>query len=98
MADEPEVTKNATAAASAAAAAAVAAVEAAKMAASTGTAVAVLSTNVEFIKQEITTIKTLLENKYVTKEGFEPVRRIVYGLVGAFLLAIVGAIIQIVIK
>ena len=39
-----------------------------------------------------------LEEKYVSKDTFEPIRKLVYGLVGAILLGVVGAILALVFK
>ena len=38
----------------------------------------------------------LLDNRYVEKEEFIPVKNVVYGLVGLFLTGLVGAIISLV--
>ena len=54
--------------------------------------------DVESIKADVGEIKTKLENHYVSVEQFEPVRRIVYGVVGMFGLALVGAIVTLVLK
>lgn len=39
-----------------------------------------------------------VKNEYVTKEDFKPVKKIVYGLVGASLLAVLGSIFALVIR
>lgn len=57
-------------------------------------------TTLEYIKRDIGEIKaTLKENdtKYVSQKEFDPVRRIVYGLVSLILVAVVGAVVAIVI-
>lgn len=49
----------------------------------------------------ITKIDSLIEkvdNKYVTKESFEPVKKIVYGIVALVLTAIIGALISLVLR
>jgi subtilase family serine protease len=54
--------------------------------------------DVEFIKIEITEIKKKLDSIYVTQDEFDPVRKIVYGVVSLILVAVVGAIIALVIR
>lgn len=49
------------------------------------------------ITQDITEIKSILNANYVTRDAFEPVRLLVYGLTGVLLLAIVGALAKLVI-
>ncbi len=52
----------------------------------------------DFIKKDIDEIKRKLDSNYVTKDQFEPVKKIVYGLVSLILIAVVGAIVALVIK
>lgn len=68
------------------------------------TKVAVILNDVTHIREEIGDIKTELhdqreENRkdLVRKEEFEPVKKIVYGLVGLILVAVVGAIVALVV-
>jgi len=60
-------------------------------------ALAVIQTDVSYIKKELDDIKELVKEKYVTKEEFEPIKKIVYGLVSLILLGVAGAILKIVI-
>ena len=46
------------------------------------------------LKQEV---KQLKEAKYIRREEFEPVQRLVYGMVGIILIAFLGAVIALVI-
>ena len=62
------------------------------------TSLAVILNEVGFIKCEIREIKDKLEAHYVTQDQFEPIKRIVYGLVSVILLSVVGAILALVIK
>ena len=39
-----------------------------------------------------------MDNRYVSKDSFSPIQKIVYGLVGAVLLGVVGAIMALIIK
>lgn len=56
-----------------------------------GELLAVLGSDVQYIKEDIRTIKTSLNQTYVTKNEFEPIKKVVYGLVGIILTAVVGA-------
>lgn len=59
---------------------------------------ALLRKDISYIQKDISEINTKLDNKYVTVETFEPIKRIVYGLVGLILIAVVGAILALIIK
>ena len=59
---------------------------------------AVIQNDISYIKQEVSEIKNLITDKYVTLEMFEPVRRIVYGIVGIVLMAVIGALIALVVN
>jgi hypothetical protein len=48
--------------------------------------------------KDISDIKKSLDEKYVTKEKFEPIKNLVYGAVGLILVAVVGAILALIIK
>lgn len=60
--------------------------------------IAGLTKDIEFIKTEVVEIKEKLEKNYVTEDEFDPIRKIVYGLVGLILVAVVGALVTLVIK
>jgi hypothetical protein len=62
------------------------------------TTIAVVLTKLENIEQDISSINKKLENNYVTKDRFEPIKSVVYGLVSLILVAVTGAIISLVIK
>lgn len=49
-----------------------------------------------YIKADIAEIKGKLDNKFVTREAFEPIKLIVFGLVGLILTSVVGAIVALV--
>lgn len=53
--------------------------------------------DVEYIKKEVGEISGLLKNDYVTRSDFEPVRKIVYGMVGVILITVVGAVLALVV-
>jgi thiosulfate reductase cytochrome b subunit len=50
--------------------------------------------DIEEIKTSIHDLVTKIDDTYVTKEEFKPTQRIVYGMVGAILMAVLGALIQ----
>ena len=50
------------------------------------------------LSEEAKLIKEKLEKKYVSQEQFDPVKRIVYGMVTVVLVSIVGSVIALVIK
>lgn len=54
--------------------------------------------DVEQIKKDITEIKLLITQNYVRREEFNPVQKIVYGLVSVILMAVLGAMIALVIR
>lgn len=58
---------------------------------------AVIANDISRIKTDITEIKERLDEKYVTKDEFEPVKKLVYGIVGLILTAVIGALLGLVI-
>jgi hypothetical protein len=76
-------------------------VEAAKLAANTvkegNSNYLVMQNDIGHIKVDVTDIKGRLEGHYVVKEEFDPVKKIVYGLVSIILFAVVGAIVALVV-
>jgi len=50
----------------------------------------------ENVRIDLTNLRTEIATKYVTKDEFKPVRMVVYGMVGALLLAVVAAIVGLV--
>jgi hypothetical protein len=59
---------------------------------------ATLKTDLEYIKRDISEIKSTLKSDYVTRDEFSPIKSIVYGLVGIVLTAVVGALVALVVK
>lgn len=57
-----------------------------------------VSVKLDWIQKDITEIKEKLERDYVTRQEFNPVKNVVYGMVGTMLLAVLGAIVALVIK
>lgn len=49
------------------------------------------------IKQTLEKLSTNLEANYVRKEEFQPVKQLVYGLVGLILTSVIGALLALVV-
>jgi hypothetical protein len=58
---------------------------------------AIVAKDIEFIKYEVTEIKHKIEGNFVTKEEFEPIKKIVYGIISLILTAVVGGLISLVV-
>lgn len=58
---------------------------------------AVLQTDMNYIKEKLNDIDTKVSSGYVTKEEFEPIKKIVYGMVSIILTAVIGAIVVLVV-
>lgn len=67
------------------------------LASAASTAQALVNLDIGYIKTDIGVIKKLLEDKYVTKEAFNPVKIITYGMTGIALVGVVGAVVSMVI-
>ena len=61
------------------------------------TKLAVIQTDLTYIKEKLNAVDNKVSSHYVSKEEFEPIKRIVYGLVSLILVAVVGALIAIVV-
>lgn len=61
------------------------------------TTIALMAQDIKYIKEDVTEIKLKLEKDYVTREEFEPIKKVVYGLIGLILVAVVSALIGLVI-
>lgn len=70
---------------------------AAETAAKVAESVLVFGNDLGYIKNDIKEIKDLLSTKYITVEAFDPVKKIVYGLVGITLMSIAGSILAMII-
>ena len=60
------------------------------------TKLAVIANDISYIKTEVQDIKQKLEADYITKQEFEPIKKIVYGIVSLILVAVGGAIIKLI--
>lgn len=62
------------------------------------TKLAVIQNDLTYIKEKMNAIDTKVSQGYVSKEEFEPVKKIVYGLVSLVLIAVVGALVALVVN
>lgn len=58
---------------------------------------AVIQNDLTYIKEKMNTIDNKVSNNYVSKEEFEPIKKIVYGVVSLILVAVVGALVALVV-
>lgn len=58
---------------------------------------ALFKKDLEYIKKRLDQIDGKLENQYITRLEFEPIQKLVYGLVGLILVAVVGALVSLVV-
>jgi hypothetical protein len=58
---------------------------------------AVIQNDLTYIKEKMNAIDLKVSSGYVSKEEFEPVRKIVYGLVSIILIAVIGALVALVV-
>jgi hypothetical protein len=56
-----------------------------------------LCKDIAYIKEKIIVIEEKLEQNYVTQDEFDPIKKIVYGLVALILTGVVGALLGLVI-
>ena len=57
-----------------------------------------IQTDMGAVKSDIKDIKTSMEADYVSRLEFQPVQKIVYGMVSLILVAVIGALVTLVIK
>lgn len=62
------------------------------------TQLAVIANNIEYIKKDIVEIKSNMKSDYVTADEFEPIKRVVYGVVWVMLLALITTMVRFVLK
>jgi len=54
--------------------------------------------DLQYIKGDLEEIKLRLDSKFVSIEAFDPVRKLVYGLVGLVLTAVIGTLLTLVLR
>ena len=62
------------------------------------TDIAVIKSQLADIKDDVRDIKIKLENDYITRQEFDPYKRIIQGLVALILTAVIGAVLALIIK
>lgn len=61
------------------------------------TKLAVMDTKLDILTEKVTSMDNKVSSHYVSKEEFEPIRKIVYGMVSLILIAVVGALVALVV-
>jgi hypothetical protein len=61
------------------------------------TQLAVIQTDLTYIKEKLNAVDTKVSSHYVSKEEFDPIKKIVYGMVSLILIAVVGALVTLVV-
>jgi len=56
-----------------------------------------LNERIRNIQLDVKEIKEILKTDYVTKDEYDPIKKLVYGLVGLILIGVVGALLSLVI-
>lgn len=59
---------------------------------------AVLDAKLANIRDDVSEMKSILRGEYVRRDEFLPVKNVVFGLVAAVLMAVLGALVSVVIK
>lgn len=58
----------------------------------------VVANDIHYIRRDVEEIKSKLEKEYVTQDQFDPIKKIVYGLVSVILTTVVVGLLMIVVK
>lgn len=58
---------------------------------------AVMANDIKYIREDILDIKRKLENEYITRQEFDPVKKIVYGIIGVVLTGVLGSLLGLII-
>ncbi len=61
-------------------------------------ALAEITIGIKYVQRDIKDIKESLQHHYVTQDQFEPIKRIVYGLITLILTAVVVALLALIIQ
>ena len=54
--------------------------------------------DIDYLKEEVSQLRLSLKDNHVRREEFEPIKKIVYGVVSVLMMGVVGALLAIVIK
>lgn len=58
----------------------------------------VVLTKLDYVQRDVSEIKQKLEKDYVTQDEFEPIKKIVYGMVSVILMTVLAALIALVVR
>jgi len=61
------------------------------------TKLAVMQNDLTYIKEKLNAVDNKVSTHYISKEEFEPIKKIVYGMVSLILIAVVGALVALVV-
>ncbi len=61
------------------------------------TKLAIMQNDLTYIKEKLNTVDNKVSTHYVSKEEFEPIKKIVYGVVSLILVGVVGALVALVV-
>lgn len=62
------------------------------------TQIALMAQDIVYIKKSVDDLALKVDHNYITKDEFQPVKQLVYGLVGLILTAVIGAIMALVLR
>jgi len=62
------------------------------------TQIAVIANDISYIKKSIDDMNSRLDHHYVTKDEFDPIKKLVYGMVAVVLSSIVATLMTILVK
>lgn len=62
------------------------------------TKIALIQQDISYMKDKLDNVDQKISTHYVSREEFEPIKKIVYGMVGLILIAVVGALVSLVVK
>lgn len=62
------------------------------------TCMALIKRDLSYIKEKVEKIEREVEGNYVTKTEFQPIKQIVYGMVGIVLVAVIGGLLTLILK
>jgi hypothetical protein len=60
--------------------------------------IAVIQNDVDYLKGRVDEISQKLDEKFVTQTEFDPIRKLVYGIVALILTSVVGAVLAVVLN
>lgn len=62
------------------------------------TQIAVMANDISYIKKAISDLSAKIDDNYITRQEFEPIRKLVYGLVALILTGVVGGLLTLIIQ